>query len=260
VPNSVLWTARIPGYGLSWSRRGGTDGSRYFYPADSDDGYIYLVVDSSGFRSDTLRVPDAATMRAHRTAFVRMPGGVDGFMMPGLAQAPFEPAAEWDVTRRGTVVFTDGQSYRLVEIGTNGDTIQSWSGPRARRAVSADEHADSARAVEARIDSLPVPIGDVRNASSWLVEGILPDSLPGAVAVNASPEGNVWVRQWPGPGEVGKSVFDVFSRDGSYMRTVIVPAELLKDPPPFVSDARIVGVVVDPETDVEFVVVFEEPS
>lgn len=260
IPDSVVWTARIPGYGISWSRRGGTDGERYFYPSGGNSGYFYLIADRAGFGSDTIRVPSAETMRAHRTAFVRTPGRVDGFMVKGLNPAPFEPAAVWDVTGDGSVVFTDASEYVIVETAAQGDTLARWTGPRAKRAVSGAERTDSAAALKARLDSLPVSVSEVRNVSPWVQRGELPDTLPAAIAVHVSPDQKAWVRQWPAPGQGQVSVFDVFDRGGSYLATVMVPEELRTDPPPYVSESWIVGVVVDEITGVEQVLVFETPS
>ena len=44
--------------------------------------------------------------------------------------------------------------------------------------------------------------------------------------------------------------------DGRYAGTVVVPAQLLADPPPFFGEDIIVGVVMDPVTDVHSVVAF----
>ncbi len=119
---------------------------------------------------------------------------------------------------------------------------------------------DSAVALKARVDSLPVAVGEVRNVSPWVERGELPDTLPAAIAVHVSPDQMVWVRQWPAPGRGVVSAFDVFERGGSYLATVIVPEELRTDPPPYVSEGWIIGVVADEGTGVDQVLVFETPS
>ena len=58
----------------------------------------------------------------------------------------------------------------------------------------------------------------------------------------------------------GESVFDVYSRGGALERTVVLPLALQSDPPPFVSDQRVVGVIRDPATHVETVVAFRIPA
>lgn len=178
-------------------------------------------------------------------------------MVDGLNRAPFEAGASWDVTRDGHVVSTTGAEYRVVETDRVGDTIRAFTGPGGRRAVPDGERSDSAAALRERIDSLPVPLSDVTGVSERIREGTLPDSLPATTALHVSGEGKLWVGRWPPEGRGGHTVFDVFTREGRYERTVVIPAPLLTEPPPHLSDGLIVGVVEDPATDVQSVLVFE---
>lgn len=62
------------------------------------------------------------------------------------------------------------------------------------------------------------------------------------------------MRRWPSEG--GQTVFDVLDASGTPVRTVILAADLLSDPAPFVSTELVVGVVRDPATGLERVAVF----
>lgn len=260
LPDSVVRTLRLPGYANLSSRRARAGEVQYYYPAylfrrGEPERYFYLVFDSTGFVGDTIQVPPIRTLQNARSAFYRISQG-SGRMVDGLNRAPFEAGASWDLTADGHVVSTTGLEYRIVETDGRGDTIREFTGPGGRRPVPSAEKSDSAAALQQRIDSLPVPLGDVEGVSEWIREGTLPDSLPATVALHVSADGKIWVGRWPAEGEGSNTVFDIFTRGGRYERTVMVPAPLLNDPPPHLSDDLIVGVVQDPATDVESVLVF----
>jgi hypothetical protein len=89
---------------------------------------------------------------------------------------------------------------------------------------------------------------DVRNPR-------LPDVLPPFIDVQVAMDETIWVRRWPRPGR-RESIFDVFTGDGQFLRTTIKPAPLALDPPPYITAGTLLGVVIDPDTEVESVVVF----
>lgn len=260
-PDSVVRTLRLPGYANLDSRRARTDGVLYYYPGyqfpfSGPDRYFYLVFDTTGFLADTVPVPPMSSLQHARSAVYRTsPSG--GRMVDGLNRTPFEAGASWDVTRDGHVISTTGTEYRIVETDSVGDTIRAFTGPDGRRPVPDAEKADSAAALQERIDSLPVPLADVEGVSELIREGTLPDSLPATTTLHLSDDGKIWVGRWPPEGQGGHTVFDLFTREGHYERTVVVPAPLLTEPPPYLSDRLIVGVVEDPATDVQSVLVFE---
>lgn len=117
------------------------------------------------------------------------------------------------------------------------------------------ERADSMRAIEARIDSLPVPLDDVMNVAPEILQGEIPDSLPAFTGVHVGASDRFWVERWPAEGMGSSRYYDVLEYDGRYAGTVVVPEPLLADPPPFFGEEVIVGVVVDPVTGVHTVVV-----
>jgi hypothetical protein len=260
LPDSVVQTIRLPGYANLSSRRARAGEDLYYYPdyllrRGEPERYFYLVFDSTAFTGDTVHVPPLETLQNSRSAFYMVSQG-SGRMVYGLNRAPFEPYASWDITSDGHVLSTTGLDYGIVETDQGGDTIRMISGPGARRAVPPGEKEDSAAALQERLDSLPVPLDDVQGVSRQVREGTLPDSLPVTTALHVSNDGKIWVGRWPLEGAGAQAVFDVFTRSGEYERTVVVPADVLTDPPPFLSDRLIVGVVRDPVTEVESVLVF----
>ena len=151
----------------------------------------------------------------------------------------------------------DGETYELREYDQDGRLLRTISGPELEpRAVPRAERADSLRALEARIDSLPVPLDDVFSVAPEIRRGEIPDSLPGFIGVHVGASDRIWVERWPLEGMGSSRYYDVLEYDGRYAGTVVVPAPLMSDPPPFFGEEIIVGVVRDPVTDVQSVVVF----
>ena len=266
-PDLVVDTWRIPSYFNSASRRGRLVDGVYYYP-DSEhrmntntnvttSRYFYLKFGPEGFTGDTVRVPDVGDLSKQQTAWYRVGGGPGGRMAHGLNTAPFAPRVGWDMTGRGTIIVGDGETYELREYDQDGRLLRTIAGPELEpRAVPRAERADSMRALEARIDSLPVPLDDVFNVAPEIRRGEIPDSLPGFIGVHVGASDRIWVERWPLEGMGSSRYYDVLEYDGRYAGTVVVPAPLMSDPPPFFGDEIIVGVVKDPVTDVQSVVVF----
>ena len=259
VPDSVVTTYRLPGYGNLDSRRARADGQVYYSPAylftrGEPERYFYLPFDTAGFRGDTIPVPAMPTLGGTRSAYYMLTAG-SGRMVDGLNRAPFEPSGSWDVTADGHVLSTTGLEYRVVETDRRGDTARVWSGRDGRRLVPPAERADSMAALQQRLDSLPVPIARVQGVSDWIRRGALPDSLPATTALHATGDGKIWVGRWPQAGAGERTVFDVFSHVGEFERTVVIPASLLTAPPPYLSDRIILGIIKDRVTDVQSVLV-----
>ena len=253
IPDSVAATWRIPGLSSSSSRRSRVDSAgNYYYPSGAGGPlrYFYLIFPRGEHRGDTVHVPAFGTLSATLTAFYRI--GADGRMLDGLSHAPFEPVATWDITPRGTVVGGDGSSQTILESGATADSVGALRGVRvSRRPVPAGERADSARALQHRIDSLAVPLAEVQNASAAVRTGSLPDSLPAYRSVHVAIEGDIWVERWPLEGDAGRRLFDVFASDGTYVGAIVLAAPLVRDPPPFFTSSAVFGVVRDSATGVE---------
>jgi hypothetical protein len=145
----------------------------------------------------------------------------------------------------------------LIETNINGDTLRVIQGPSAPlRQIPAAEKVDSARALAARLDSIPVPLDQVIGMGDGVREQRLPERLPALIAAHVATDGALWIEQWPQEGESDWRSYDVFGADGQLRRRVVLAAPLENDPPPFFGARYVVGVVTDPDTGVETVVRF----
>lgn len=259
VPDSVVTTWPLPGYGnlRKADRARITDDGRYLYPAyrarrNETPRFFYLVFEDGTHDGDTLHVPLFDNLAGAGFAYVPTgPGG--GRIAYGFERVPFGPVAAWDATARGTVIGGDGSGV-LIEAGPAGDTLRVFErGPGFPRAVPPDHLADSAAALQARIDSLPVPVDEVVGVAPEIVAGEWPDRLPAFVDVIVATDDRVWVERWPPSAE--QRLYDVFHPDGRFHRRVLVPAPVVRAPPPYITADAIAGVLRDPDTDVERVVV-----
>jgi hypothetical protein len=238
-------------------RRGRVDGAgRYYdpnyrYPSHGDAQYFYGIYPTRVPGSERLEVPAFGRMNATRRARY-MITATSGRLVRGLSHAPFEPVPAWDVTPNGTILGGGGGAYVLYEIDARGDTIATLDGTRARRAVPSDVARDSARTLQARIDSLPVPLSRVLGTSDRVLAGELPDSFPSFKGVHVTEAGDVWIEVWPE--RSGTRLFDVFTADGRYTESVEFSVPLVDDPPPFFTSDAIYGVTREPETGIERVV------
>lgn len=260
VADSVVATWPIPGLANLESRRARVDSAgRYHYPdyrfpREGAPRHFYLVYPGGPHRGDTVPVPPYATLGATRTAHYMISEGT-GRMVEGLSHGPFAPVADWDLTPRGTVIGGDGTRQTLVETDAGGDTLAALpTGRTGRRPVPPGERADSADALETRIDTLPVPLSEVRRVPEAVRERELPDSLPAFRSVHVSAAGEIWVERWPPEGRSDERFFDVLGPDGEHRGSVVLPLPVVGDPPPHVTDDAVYGVVRGPETGVERVV------
>ena len=259
--DSLAWTWPIPPYANLESWRARLADDIYYYPhrvspQEGPDRYFYLKYDADGLRDDTLHVHEVANMSATRGfAFFRTgPGG--GRLVHGVTAPPFAARAAWDVTERGTVLIGDGEAYRLQELAADGSVLREIAGPdRGARPVPAGERADSTAALQVRLDSVPVPLDEVENIAPEILRGDIPETLPPFVSVHLGVGSRIWVERWPpeGMGSI-RRYYDVLEDDGRYAGTVVVPAVLLADPPPFFGNDVVVGVIEDPATEVQSVV------
>ncbi|HEX7050412.1 MAG TPA: 6-bladed beta-propeller [Longimicrobiales bacterium] len=261
--DSVLYIIPLGGVASPWSARGKTDGTRYYYPNylyrnGERLRYFYIVYDSAGATGDTIAVPALPTSRyLGRASYLISNEG--GRVLDGVNLAPFEPRASWDITAEGTIYTARGDAYEVVSWTSSGDTLRVVSLPRSPRPVPESAARDSARAFDARLDSIPVPLDRVMGMSEAARTRSLPDVLPEIIGLQIGAAGNLWLRRWPASDGPSRTYFDVLSPTGRPARTVILPAAVLADPPPFVSNELVVGVLRDPETDVERVALFRLP-
>ncbi len=260
-PDSVAETWSIPPYANADSWRARLVDDIYYYPHYSwrheSTEYFYMTYGAGGLMSDTVHVPEMGDLSRSPTAYYRVGPGGGGRMVDGLNSAPFAPRADWDMTGHGTIIVGDGETYRLHEFALGREPLGTIEGPEMkRRAVPRAERADSMRALDARIDSLPVPLDEVVHVAPEILRGEIPDSLPAFNSIHVGASDRMWVERWPAEGMASLRHYDVLEYDGSYAGTVVVPAPLLADPPPFFGEDVIVGVVMDPTFEVHTVVAF----
>ncbi len=261
LPDSVAAIWPLPGWGNLASTRSRFNGSGdYYYPAELHWGnqpprFFYLPFRNGKPTGDSLEVPSYPNITYRDEASVPM--GANARMVYGLSHVPFAALPSWDVTNAGTLLSSDGNDYALIETNLNGDTLRTIHGPAAApRTIPAEERADSARALESRLEALSVPIDRVMHLGPGVREGQLPRTLPAVIGINVAMDGSVWVEQWPQEGDAGFRYYDVLDPDGRFLRRVVLKAPLVQDPPPFFGTRHVVGVIRDPETAVERVVRF----
>ena len=170
-----------------------------------------------------------------------------------MSRAPFEPVASWDLTTDGTLLMSSGDGATVIELASSGDTIREFALPGPIRLVPQSEKSDSARALNARLAHLTVPLRNVENVSPFIVRGELPDSLPTVLVVHVGADDRVWVQVWPS--QAGITEFVRFDRAGRYVATIQVPARLSESVPPHFRGEYIVGVAEDATTGTQSVVV-----
>jgi hypothetical protein len=266
VPDSVVAIWPLPGYGnLSSTRsRVGRSGEYYYPNYLFRDGelprFFYLPFVEGQPTGDTLEVPPYPNLTGQRTASYRTgPGG--GRLLQGLSHVPFAPLPVWDVTQTGTILSSTGAEYVLIETSIHGDTLRVISGPSSGLVeIAATERADSARALDARLDTLPVPIDEVSGLGPGVRDRQLPTTLPAVIAIHVAINGSIWVETWPPEGQSDSRFFDVLDDEGRLLTRAELRAPLTRDPPPFFGERYVVGVLRDPDTGVERVVRFTIPS
>jgi hypothetical protein len=222
---------------------------------DGPTHYAYRRYAQDGRKLDSLPVPLYSTARSSWASVMISEG--TGRVVPGLSMVPFHPVPVWVVTVNGTVISGPADRYELTETDSLGRAIRTY-----RRAVPADRipprvRGDSLRALRRRIDSLPVPLSQVRGASEEVKGQRLPDTYPFYLGVGAMSNGEVWVRRWTPPAMNNVTVLDVFGSNGVYAKTVVLPMDCAPLPSLAVRGRIAACVVTDPETGGESVVVAE---
>jgi hypothetical protein len=214
--------------------------------------HAVLRYSAQGTLVDSLPVPRYAN-EPEPTASVRTsPNG--GRMVKGLNYVPFAPVPVWDMTMAGTVISGDAMTYVLVETDAAGRTLRRFERAVPLARIERDERADSARALQRRIDSLPVPLPQLEGTSEAVKSQTLPTTYPAYLAVFAAEDGRVWVRRWPPAGRGGETFFDVFDANARFLGTVVLPVALAAGHHPVIRSDMLVGVVIDRETDLESIV------
>lgn len=262
VADSVMATWATPGYGnLSSTRSRVGDSGEYYYPGylfreEQHPRFFYLPFRDGTPTGDTLEVPAYPGLTGQRRAYYRM-GPSDGRMLDGVSHVPFAPLPVWDVTHAGTILSSSGSEYTLIETDMRGDTVRVITGPTTELVdIPPAERADSARALDVRLDTLPVPLDKVIGLGEGVRERRLPTTLPPVIGIHVAADRSIWVERWPSEGDTESRSYDVLGDDGQLRGRVVLRAPLSRDPPPFFGTNFVVGVVNDPDTNVERVVRF----
>lgn len=223
----------------------------YYYFMFVRHRYFYEVLDADGPTGDTIPVPAVPVPEVLGRANYPIEGG--GMPVEGVNLAPFEPRPHWDVTPDGRVLMTSGADYEVFEILPGGDTLRIIDIDTAPLSVPSEERRDSTMAFLERLDSIPVPLSEMRGMSDLARNRELPNVLPAIARLHVDATGRIWVQRWP---VAGASLFDVFDQEGTPLFTVRLPSVLLIATPPYLTDRLVAGVVQDPGTKVERIAVF----
>jgi hypothetical protein len=231
---------------------------RFYFPVEvgMPDGlthYSYIRYTIDGRRLDSLIVPLYPTARSSWASVPVSPGS--GRIVGGLAMVPFHPVPVWTITNTGTVLSGPADRYELNETDAQGRVLRTIRRQVPAEQIPAGERAESLQALRHRIDSLPVPISQVRGASEEVKAKRLPLSYPFYRGLYMANDNQVWVRRWSPPSTRRSSVFDVFTPTGSYTRTVIVPADCAVLPGVVIRGHTIACMETDPDTGAESVII-----
>jgi hypothetical protein len=264
IPDSLVHTVSLGGVSSPWSARGRVVGATYYRPNyifrnGERLQYFYVAYDSTGRVGDTIRVPSLPNLANLGPANYPIRAEL-GRNLNGVNRAPFEPTAVWDMTPRASLISSPGDRNEIVEWGPGNDTVGVIRLGEDQRPVPPMEFDDSGRAFHIRLDSIPVPLDQVRGMSATARSGQLPRVLPAVLALHVAANGDMWLRRWPPAHTSDQAIFDVLDNSGVPRRTVVIPRSLAQDPPPFVSRQFVAGVVIDHETGTERIAVYRIPD
>lgn len=234
---------------------------RLYYPAfnnadRSARSGFFVRFSAAGTIMDSVLVP-AFPGAPGSTAFVRL-SERGGRMLPGLNHAPFAPLPTWDITSRGTLLTGDGREYVIRETDATGREARVYRRQVPAERVPPRERQDSADALKARLDSVPVPLDQVQGMPSDVRAGRVPEVFPPYMAAYAGADGRVWVRRWVAGSR--QSVFDVFEPDGRLRAVVVLPNEVAVRPTPVLSLSGGAAIGIDRETGANTILRFLPPA
>lgn len=249
-PPMAPWMSKLPS---AIDRQG-----RFHFPREvgMQDGLThnsYWRYTLDGKRADTIGVPLQPTTRSAWASVMVSPG--TGRIVKGVNVVPFHPMPVWTVSPAGTVISGPADRYEFTETDPLGKVLRRIARDVAPTKIPAAERAESLKALKRRIDSLAVPLAQVRGASDEVKALKLPENYPFYRSVFAAPDGALWVRRWSPPAQQRVSLFDVFTPAGAYHHTVTLPANCAGVPAPVVRGRTLACVSIDDETDTESLVI-----
>lgn len=224
---------------------------RLYYPSFNVGGVTtrmgqWWIFSPSGERVDSIAVPFIeGTPPAYASVRLSASGGR---LLPGLNHVPFAGLPKWDVTPRGTVLYTSGREYLIREVDRGGRVLREFTRETAAIRIPAAERRDSLAALRQRLDSIrSIPRPQVNGVPDEVWDLRLPETYPPILGVYAAPDGLVWVRRWVPNGE-RRSVFDVFEANGRFRTVVELPANLVPGITPVLRLDAVAGIGSDPDT------------
>lgn len=239
------------------------DGTVY-YPHDEMDPtrHFYLRYRRDGMLRDTVPVPRLSGLPDSVPFFVNQEGG---HMLRGVDHPPLAAIPSWDVTPSGRLLLGEARRYRLLAVAPKGDSVRVVRRTSARRPIPEAVRRESAQALRARLDTLPVAADEVFGLPEAVADVELPRRYPAHGDVRTSASGRIWVERPPIPGRPDVTRYDVFDRRGVYLGALIVPDRFddgrgytlaRSRPRPIFTDSAVYGVVVDSVTGVQQVARF----
>ncbi|MFN8653703.1 MAG: 6-bladed beta-propeller [Gemmatimonadales bacterium] len=234
---------------------------RFYFPLEAGypDGlthYAYARYTLDGHYVDSLLVPIYPTSRSSWASVPVAPG--TGRVVRGVNTVPFHPWPQWTVLPAGTLLSSAADGVVLAETDAKGKVLRELRLGAGGGAIPPAERAESLAALKRRLDSIPVPLTQVRGMSDEVRERRLPASYPAVRALLAA-GAEVWAVRWSPPPLKASTVIDVLSADGRPLRTVVIPAACQSEPAIAVAGRTLACVVTDAETGAQGVAISRLP-
>jgi hypothetical protein len=217
--------------------------------------YAYRRYALDGRKLDSIPVPLHPTTRSSWASVPASPNS--GRIVRGLNVVPFHPVPVWAVTNAGTILSGPADRYELMETDGEGRVLRTIRRDVPPVAIPERERAESLRALQRRIDSVPVPLSQVWGASEEVKRKRIPATYPFYTGIHVTRSDEIWVRRWSPPSLQGVTVFDVLNPRGTYVRTVLLPVVCASVPDLAVRGRTLACMAVDPESGAESVVVMQ---
>jgi len=226
--------------------------------ADGLTYHAFVRFSLAGTKLDSLPVPMHPTARSAWASV--MVSANSGRLVPGLATVPFHPVPVFTVSAAGTVISSPSDAYLLNETDVRKQVVRQMRRDVAPTNIPPRERDDSAKALGRRLDSLRVPISSVRGMSEEVKARKLPATYPVFRSLFTAADGSIWARRWTSSADGRRSVYDVLDEQGRLRQTVTVPADCQTLPVPVVRGTVFSCVQLEPETDLQAVVIVRLPA
>ncbi|MDT8341144.1 MAG: hypothetical protein RQ751_06495, partial [Longimicrobiales bacterium] len=200
-----FWLGTVDRHGRLWKHEGHSAADRVYPPEEGlleSSEHEYLVVyDPARTEKDSVYLGEAP----FRTLIRRDNRG--GHTFWGV---PFDPRPITTVDADGTVWRTGADTYRIVRLGADGDTLLVIESDAAPPPVT---DRDRSEWVEAQAERDPG-----RRGVAEAVSRLMPPAKPVITSLSTDDEGRLWVGRTRT--DAHRPRYDVFSADGSYRGSV----------------------------------------